>query len=378
MFSHLSATEESSPVIYPVTDSNLPFSEYIQKTRSIIENRRTDLEAAGDKADLIIDANCPYEYRPEGSPNQGALLIHGLLDCPFTLRDIGKQLQHSGILTRSILLPGHGTNPMDLMNISYHDWLQAVKYGIQSLKKEVGSVYLVGFSTGAALAIFQALQETDIAGIILLSPAIKVRAPVDFAATMHYRLNAFSKKKNWVFLCDEIDYVKYSSIAFNAVQQVAKISETVRNMSDERFFHTPMYMILSREDETISSHHAIDYFTTMRNPESRMLLYSSIEHSYPDSRIETRTGIYPEMSIKHLSHPGLPFSPDNSHYGKDGDYIYATRVSDDYYYGAYNRIEVRLSNLLASLKIMERPRKELTFNPDFHYMAASIACFIKQ
>lgn len=383
MFSNQSATIEESSITYPINDGSLPFADYIKACRKIIEDRRVDLDDRDIPADEIISANCPYEFMPSQpimSGNRikyGVLMVHGLFDSPFTLRDIGQQLQQQGILARSILLPGHGTNPEDLMKISYHDWIQAVRYGVESLKNEVEQVYLIGFSTGAALSLYHAKHDSKIAGAILLSPAVKVRAPVDLAAYWHYIANYFGKDKHWVAKIPEIDYVKYKSIAFNGVRQVAKLTEVIRDIGTERAVKTPLYMILSREDETISSHHAIDFFTTMQNTDSKMLLYTSIEHSYPDNRIETRIATKPEDNIQHLSHPSLPFAPSNKHYGQGGDYINATDLSDKtYLYGAYNHMEIGIMNTLHKLRLAKYPRKVLTFNHDFDFMAKSISDFI--
>ncbi len=377
MFSNISTDIFDAVINYPITDSNLPFSEYISQTRNIIESRREDL-SHNQMAASIIAANSPFEYRPVTPAKRGALLIHGLLDCPFTFREIGSHLERNGILARAILLPGHGTKPDDLMTVTYHDWLQAVRYGIESLKKEVEEIYLIGYSTGAALAVYHALQDSQIAGIILLSPAIKVRAPVDIAANWIHLTNYFGKNRHWVYHCEENDYVKYKSIAFNGVKQVSKLTETVREINHENPCSTPIHMILSREDETISSHDAIDFFSSLHHPKSKMLLYTSIDHAYPDSRIETRNSSNIELNIAHLSHPCLSFSADNSHYGQQGDYKHAARADHNIRYGAYNRIEMNAFDTLFKLGLAKYRRRVLTYNPDFSNMVESIHKFISQ
>lgn len=375
MFSNLSIPLQESAINYPITDSQLPFSEYIKQCQSLISERRENLAVDAEK---IIFANSPFEYYPQTSnaPRCGALLIHGLLDCPFTFRELAGHLQQKGILSRAILLPGHGTRPSDLMPVTYHDWLQAVRYGVESLKKEVDSVYLVGFSTGAALAIYHAMQDSNIAGVIALSPAIKIRAPVDIMANWYHFSKYLGKGRHWAYNSPEVDYVKYKSIPFNSVRQVTKLAESIREMTHDNPLKQPIYMILSREDETISSHFAIDFFTCQHHPESRMLLYTSLDHHYPDSRIETRKAVYPDMNIKHISHPSLSFSPENPHYGREGDYVDASRNSKKYVYGAYNTIEINAFKLMSKINLVKYPRRVLTFNPDFNNMAESIARYI--
>ena len=377
MFSNLSLSLNESPVSYPITDSKLPFSEYISRTRQIIEDRRP-----GAKPD-VINANCPFELypaKPIRSGQQfkfGTLLIHGLLDSPFSFRDIGSNLQSKGILSRSILLPGHGTTPTDLMNVTYHDWLQAVRYGVDTLRNEVEELYLIGYSTGATLSIYQALQDIKIAGIILLSPAIRIKSPVDLVVGWNQLLGLFSKNRDWLYVEDEIDYAKYKSIAYNAVTQVSKLTAVIHELRRHRALTTPMLMVMSREDETISSHRAIEFFSGLPNKDSKLLLYTSCDHRYPDTRILPRITSYPELNITHFSHASIPFAPDNPHYGENGDYPFAAHAeAGKFVYGAYNKFEIRFFDFMQQLGLTSLKRSELTYNPDFNFMTDQITQFI--
>src|SRR3990167_5170318 len=92
---------EDPKIDYPIYDPGLPFSDYIQKIRHIIAHARQDLD---QRAKWIIEANSPFELRPDNKPTRGALLIHGLLDSPFIMRDIAERFRDQGYLVRSILL----------------------------------------------------------------------------------------------------------------------------------------------------------------------------------------------------------------------------------------------------------------------------------
>lgn len=385
MFSDLLATSSESTVDYPISDSNLPFSEYIAKTRAIVAERRRDLEhLSAAAAEKIIEANCPYELNPVEpikSGNKikyGVLLIHGLLDSPFSLRDIGNHLQTAGMLVRSILLPGHGTHPADLLHVSYHDWLQAVRYGVNSLRDDVESIYLVGYSTGAALSVYQALQDDHIAGILLLSPAISIKAPVDAMVWWHYAMKYFQRgNRDWLHQEEEIDYVKYLSLPFNPVNQVSKLTAVIKEMREHHALKTAMFMVVSREDETISSDRAMQFFRRSKNTENRLLFYTSFNRDYTDSRIISRSSVYPDLNIHYFSHISIPFSPNNSHYGQHGDYSRAARIDlPNRIYGAYNYVELQLCRFLHRLGLMQKTRHELTYNPDFDFMLKKMTGFI--
>ncbi|MBX3709749.1 MAG: alpha/beta fold hydrolase [Gammaproteobacteria bacterium] len=386
MLGNVSATTVKEAIIdYSVTDNNLPFSEYIARSRAIIEERRTDLHQPGINAKHIIDANSPYELyppRPIMSGNRlkyGALLMHGLLDSPFSLRDIGNRLQANGILCRAILLPGHGTIPSDLLSVSYQNWIQALHYGVESLRKEVDQLYLIGYSTGAALSVYQALQDPKISGIILLAPAIRIKAPIHIIVGWHYLKKWLRHNDNnqWLHTENEVDYSKYLSIAFHPIAQVELLIHTLKKLKQNRSIDCPVFMAVSREDETISSHRAIDFFTNLPSPDNKLLLYTSIDRAYPDPRILTRITHYPDLHINHFSHVSIPFAPDNPHYGQNGDYEYASCSHlNNCTYGAYNPIEVDAYDLLHKFKLIKNKRRQLTYNPDFDFTASQIVKFI--
>src|SRR5438105_1705454 len=119
MFSNSS---NASFIHYPALANHLTFAEYITRCRTMIKERRMDLPTIETKAQQIIYANSPFEFIPHSSTGKfkyGVLLIHVLFDCPFSLYELGAYLAQNGIVCRSILLPGHGTRPSDLLNISY-------------------------------------------------------------------------------------------------------------------------------------------------------------------------------------------------------------------------------------------------------------------
>lgn len=381
MISNSSVKAATSNYRYPVCDSRLAFSDYIQQCRDMIAARRPDLQQENPLSKTILNANSPFELTPAKTTTHhrvGVLLIHGLLDCPFSLRDIGNELQAKGFLCRSILLPGHGTTPADLLNITYHDWIRTVSYGVESLKQEVDEIHLIGYSTGATLSIFHALQDPDIASVVLLSPAIRIKVPVNLVVGWRHLTRMLQGSVPWVYLEKEQDYTKYFSIPFNAVTQVSRLTDVIQDLRSHHELQQPMLMIMSREDETVSSHQAIHYFTSVHNDRNKFLLYSSIDHIYPDKRIICRHAQFQEKNIKHLSHSSIPFAPSNLHYGENGDFLKNKYEHQDRcIYGAYNRLEVKFFRFLSSTGIIQHPREELTYNPDFTYMTNNISEFIK-
>lgn len=329
---------------------------------------------------LMQDAMTPFEWQPTtpGEPEVAVLLIHGLLDCPFSYREIARHLCDQGMLVRAMLLPGHGTRPDDLLTVTYEAWVEHVRENINALKPRAKKIVLMGYSTGAALSVYHALLDESLAGIVLLSPAIKVKVPVNVVVTWHHITAVFSDDKDWLCREDEIDYAKYRSVPFNAVHQVNALTDAIQDMQRTTELTQPVCMVVSREDETISAKDAIQFFENTKNPASRLLLYTaSANGQHKDTRVTTRITQYPDLNIQHFSHTCLPFSANNPHYGQHGDYVNAAHLNKkEVLYGAYNRIEVDFYDLLYRLGLTQHKRRELTYNPDFTFMMETITQFI--
>lgn len=371
-------------VKYPIYDLNLTFNDYISRCHAIVQNNRADLKQYTNPSHVIA-VNTPFELKPQQSnPTSGALLIHGLLDSPFVMRDIAAQLQAQGMLTRAILLPGHGTIPGSLLNVTYEDWLQAIRYGIASLAKEVEKIYLIGYSTGASLALLHVLQnpQDNIAGIVSIAPAIKINSKLDFIQGWLTHLPKCWQRTKWLRISEENDYAKYESIPFNAGYQVYRLAQALQNTSKKIVLRQPMLTVLAQDDGTVCSTATLRYLQKYAS-KSKIILYTNKDNTNKNPNIITRPANVTQWNIANSSHIALPIAADNSHYGINGDYIYASHVlknlneGSQYIYGTRDNFQNRFANLLKKIGLKKQLQMRLTFNPDFEFLQQTITAFVK-
>lgn len=381
MFSQNPKLFKDPKIDYPIYNLELNFTKYIAESKKIIANTRIDL--SNHNAEKIINANAPFELKlaDQQKFKCGALLIHGLFDSPFHLRDIGIHLKNQGLLVRSLLLPGHGTVPGALLNVDYQQWLQAVHYGIHSLSKEVDEIFLVGDSTGASLALYQAKQtRVKIAGIILLSPALKIRTSLAPLTNWYKIATPLSLRAAWLYIGkeDASNYVKYSSFPFNAVHQVYRLTQEIKKNQEPTQPTCPLFVCLSRDDKTVCAEAIIHHFQQHTNPLSQLLLYTNQPTIFNDSRIIVRHSAYPEMRIVNFSHICVPISPLNEYYGINGEFAFASHVNEknNFIYGEFTKIDVKLHDLLYRSRLAKTQYQRLTFNPDFKHLTDLINQFI--
>jgi esterase/lipase len=161
---------------------NLAFEQKTYRTRGNGNMHRQET-ATADPA--------PFFIRP-GQPNGlGILLIHGLLASPAELKDYGHYLANQGFTVLGIRLKGHGTTPYALRDVSYEQWFACVRRGFNILKVHCPKLFVIGFSTGGALALQLAAENhAEILGLAVVSVPVKFVNPAFMLVPLLYNTNA--------------------------------------------------------------------------------------------------------------------------------------------------------------------------------------------
>lgn len=104
----------------------------------------------------------------------GVLLLHGFTGSPSSLRPLAAALHEAGFAVRAPLLPGHGTRWEDLAASTFDEWFAAAEAELAEMVGARGRpAVVVGHSNGGALSLLLAARHpSDVAGLVLINPAI--------------------------------------------------------------------------------------------------------------------------------------------------------------------------------------------------------------
>ncbi|MGC1955508.1 MAG: alpha/beta fold hydrolase [Gammaproteobacteria bacterium] len=210
---------------------------------------------------------------PAQAPSGGVLLLHGMSDGPYSLRALGEVLNQRDYWIVGLRLPGHGTAPSGLKTVTWEDMAAAVQLGMQHLATKVGRapIHIIGYSTGAPLALDFALNALDAsttpipASLVLISPAIAVTRAAALAGWMD-NLAALPGlgKLAWTQILPEFDPFKYNSFTSNAGLQVHRLTRSLVRRIEARAASGPVehfpptLVFLSTVDATVSTDAVID------------------------------------------------------------------------------------------------------------------------
>lgn len=377
-------------------DSELSFQQYLKRTQEQIAavhpSAHEVVEPGGQLT--VLDLIKPIELASENfsscdaKDRRGILFVHGLTDSPFLLRDIAHHLkQYPCLLLRSLLLPGHGTVPGDLVDVQYQDWQSLVDFGASKMwEAAVDHYYIVGYSTGAVLALDYLARTTNrsendsmLKGVVLLSPAVELDNPLIGLVNLFTPLRDLLPHFAWWQLEEDADVFKYESFPINAAKQIDGLVKEMSAGIERSGVPIPMLMVVSEDDTTVDSFAAVDFFDRHGNEKSQLITYQrgAENHCIEKERYCFRRSSFPERQMISFSHIALPISPENFHYGEDASYYYCS-----HYRNKPDKLKVCLSSAKGSIPFAETNYdpavvvRRSTYNPDFLFMLEKIHAFI--
>ena len=369
-----------------VSGGRLSFADYVARNREML--RRAHAGAAD--LDKIIDGNAPFELNPPPgfAPGQqktyrrGVLLTHGLSDSPYTMRHLAEFFRHNGFRVMAILLPGHGTRPGDLLEVTWQEWAKAVAYGAYKLAEEVEEVYLAGYSTGAALSVYHSLRDSRVRGLFLFSPALRITRWAALAK-LHKLYSWLLPSARWVDIKPDLDIYKYESFTMNAAAQTHALTRVLARQLGKQGIDIPVFVAASADDITVKTEVILEFVARARHPISKLVLYTTepekIPPGIPAERLELVDSAVPGQRILSSAHTAIVMPPEDPHYGAAGEYSncvhYYPRDPEKYaaclkHPGQDLQGEVTERNLAAGIL------RRLTYNPNFAALKISLQRFI--
>ncbi|MCK5826299.1 MAG: alpha/beta fold hydrolase [Desulfuromusa sp.] len=230
--------------------------------------------------------NFPFFLVPEDPNGQALLLIHGFSAAPREMLSLGKFLQKNNFTVYGTRLPGHGTQPEDLLNRKAEEWQETVSRGYQSLLKMDLNVSVAGSSTGALLALTLALeQQPD--KLILLSPFLRLKhilAP--FAGLLSYLISYQDKT-----IPEAESPFYYQRRPLKGIAQINRLCKQLHGHLGE--ITTPSLILTSTGDATIAAGTAAVIFHQLGSSNKKLHRYGDeVPHVLTTSENPLRDDVF--------------------------------------------------------------------------------------
>jgi esterase/lipase len=355
----------------------LSFDEYIRQTEAMLRR----VHAGKPDMEKIVAGNVPFALQPTGDfeigtgkpYRRGVLLTHGLSDSPYHMRHLGEFFRRSGFRVIAVLLPGHGTQPGDLLDVRWEDWAETVAYGVQCLADEVDEVYLAGFSAGAALSLYQAHKDERVCGLFMYSPALEIASRARWASLR--RLYSWLLPRHaWLAVMPDRDVFKYESFCMNAVTQMWRLTQALPRGE----LQIPVFVVASADDATVVSAATLNFLHRVKHSLRKMLWYAAADPHQAD--VEWVKSALPERRILSSAHTAVVIPPDDAHYGESGEYANCLHyfARDDAHYSACRSSQAAWLGEVTPQNLKYGLLRRLMYNPHYAAMETAMRNFIER
>lgn len=361
-----------------------PFDNYLNEVeRYLLEHRAFITDNKVQEMSMNMPFECGTQYR-----NIGVLLVHGLGDSPYFFSDVANAMCNEGIHVRTILLPGHGSKPGDMLNVSYQEWQAETNHHIRLFSEEVDNLYIGGFSTGANLttiASFTMAEEIEIKGLMHFSPAFKSRFFVSRLAP--YIDSLFP----WPNVEEEDNPSRYNSTAmpgFAAYQESVNVLQDLFSQTElaKRTLNLPVLMVVAEKDSVVDTLKvAAQFRDNFTHPHKCLLWQGEDTPDVPENTLIMQTMNVPEQRISAASHMSTLFSDKNPLYGTASDFRICDngqgneaearcKAGEEVWYGPWGFKPDKTDETVAYSK-HEKVYARLTYNPYFGRMVDQLLAF---
>lgn len=285
------------------------FSEYLASTRSWLSQNRAFISKDKSKE---LAMNMPFELGDKHGSKKAVLLVHGLGDSPYSFSDLAVSLNKQGFYVQTLLLPGHGSKPDDLMLPTYEDWQSFVDHYANLLKQDFDDVWLGGFSTGGNLVTIHAIEHGDIGGLMLFSPGFQSKTP------KLERLAPLAALFFDGYKAEEKNMARYTSAPLRGAIAYSDSAVKVRGLLKKNLVTVPTLIAISEADSVVDPGAVKSlYLKRFDNPSNQLIWYGESEFDSPSiARFSMKVNT---LRVSTGSHMSPLFSPNNPYYGIGGE-----------------------------------------------------------
>jgi len=245
-----------------------------------------DLQLPRNPSTKILRGAEPLEL---GNPysNTALLMVHGFAGCPNNFENLPQKLAELDIFVKAILLPGHGTSPLDFEKVSVDILLESVVDNIIDLKKLYKTVIVLGHSMGGALSTLSYVK-TNFDGLILASPYYGITPNPKLILPPEKWIQYLSPFVRWVFTPPEqqpilrqevaTKIVSYHWIPSKAGLVAMEIAERAKRDAILAQITCPTLVIHSKKDSVACPNAVAQVFEKIQSQQKEMVWLENSDH----------------------------------------------------------------------------------------------------
>jgi esterase/lipase/1-acyl-sn-glycerol-3-phosphate acyltransferase len=215
---------------------------------------------------------------------KGVILIHGYMAAPKEVKLLADKIYKAGYSVYGVRLRGHGTTPEDLSGRRWQDWNESVNRGYVVMKNSVKEFAVAGFSTGAGLALLQAVQKgPKLKALVSISAPLRLQdirasltGAVSFFNTILKKFKIEKGKMEFVPNNPENPDINYSRNPINGTYELGKLMKHVEGNLAK--VNIPALIIQATGDPVVNPQSADEIYSKISSHDKELIKIKSDRH----------------------------------------------------------------------------------------------------
>jgi len=208
----------------------------------------------------------------------GLLFFHGFTGSPYEGSRFAEHFSRLGYGVSVPLLPGHGTQPEDLLTIPHERWFEAAELAYHEMTQQYKTVIVCGQSMGGALALHVA-SKFPVDGLITMAAAVFLKDWRLRFLPLARRLITYQYKSKGPDIRDKqskaasVSYPKYPLSSLDEfLKLIAKVKGELSKVT------APALLVHSNRDHTITVENVHYIYSQIKSSNKNLLVLDDSYH----------------------------------------------------------------------------------------------------
>ena len=218
------------------------------------------------------------DFTLEGKIDCCIVLVHGFTATTIEVRPLGEFLATNGFNIIAPLLPGHNTYPDDLNNRKWNEWTNKVESVTKIALDRYKDVFIGGESMGGLLSCYIASNHPEITGLLLYSPAIRVKN-LELMYLLQFFKRYIRKPSLYVDDKDIHDVLPWKGYKVNPTKAAVQLLHLQKEVESRLpSIYQPTIIFQGKLDKTIDQTGASIVYTKINSKNKKLIWLDESNH----------------------------------------------------------------------------------------------------
>ncbi|HLR62689.1 MAG TPA: alpha/beta fold hydrolase [Lentibacillus sp.] len=225
----------------------------------------------------------------------GVLVIHGFTGTTQSMHYLDKQFSEEGFTVFGPRLTGHGTDPEDMEQRTYHDWIETVENGLDKLQATCEEVFVAGLSMGGTLTLYLAENHPEIKGIMPINAATHMPDLIENYESLKDAETRFVPGIGSDIKQEAAEELAYKQTPVKSMKELIQLSDLVKEKLPG--ITAPAMILSSAEDHVVPPENSREIYESISSEDREFVV---LENSYHVATLDNDKELIAEKCVKFI------------------------------------------------------------------------------